>query len=280
LYAFGNELKVDVAEAVRNAGLALTSLQLAPHCKNLKDQMLVYDTALRASRRVLDMSPEDVQAGSFAARTLAQQPQRDAADTNRLQRFVDRSASRAAHGQLEPRFEKGEVLIALCEAQVATPEIATRAVSDGLNPMLWHPHRSGDLGEVFELNWYAQFLRAATDAGFRVHPDAVRSAAQRLVHWHHHAAQANTNYRVVTLEGLAALLPLVRNEGEVAYRESVGGAIKHLLLACLDPAVQQGGCAGALAFVHHPIARLDITGHFVSALVLLSLPSSFAPLED
>jgi hypothetical protein len=270
LYINGNELSIDVADHVRNAGLALTLRQLAPFCSNEEASRSIQGAARTAARKIIDTWPHDIQAGSFAARTLDPSSE---ADIQRMKGFSERAAHRASHGLLEPRFERGEVLIALCELHKARVylEIAediNRAIVSGLDLLTWGPFSGRDVNEVFELNWYSQFLRAARDHGYDFHPKAAQNAALQLVGYASVAAQSEANFRVVTLEGLSALLPLLNSENE-DVKKLVFEAIKSLMSSCLAPEVHADGCCQAISFIRHGTARIDITGHFVSALHLL-----------
>jgi len=269
LYFRGNMMSIDSTDHVRNAGLALTLQQLAPYCPDKEASECVKKAAKSASQKIIDTWPHDIQACSFSARALDPSAGKE---IQNLRVFAERASEQALKGLLEPRFERGEVLISLCELkESAYPDISdqvNRAIISGLNPSTWGPFSSQRINEVFELNWYSQFLRAAYNAGFEVDQKSVKEAAFRLVDFAPMAAESETNFRVVTLEGISSLLPMLKNESEDTNKR-IFLAIKKLMLSCLDPEAHIQGCEEAIAFIRHRMIRFDISGHFVSALSLL-----------
>jgi hypothetical protein len=269
LYFRGNLMNIDWTDHVRNAGLALTLQQLAPYCSDKEASECVQKAAKSASRKIINTWPHDIQACSFSARAL--EPL-DGKEIQNLRIYAERASEQAIKGLLEPRFERGEVLISLCELKESIyPDIrnqVNRAIISGLNPSTWGPFSSQNINEVFELNWYSQFLRAAHDAGFEVDQMSAKDAAFRLIDYAPLAAELETNFRVVTLEGISSLLPMLKNESEDTQKR-IFIAIQKLLLSCLAPEAHVEGCEEAIAFIRGRTIRFDISGHFVSALALL-----------
>lgn len=157
--------------------------------------------------------------------------------------------------RMEPRFEKGEALVALSIVQPVAPvlERSRKKMRDRLL------ETSEDMNEdIFELNWQTQFLFYAMDyVQWQEHTTAIAKKLQPIVETI--GRDSETNYLAVSYECLRALNDLIRRR-ESLRRESLRD---HQLRIFVLLNERKNPNDGLYYFKDGRESRLDITGHTI-----------------
>jgi len=158
---------------------------------------------------------------------------------------------------LEHRYERGEVLLSLCET-CSEPDILLQEERKMYNDIAEKEEVSTD--DIFQYNWHAQYLNSLYKTHNEIPQDHVDLLFHRMSNIINSFVNPNTNYFAVSLEGLAALYPLIQNPED---KKRLTNDMFHMFYKI------QKRYKNGLYFFKNGIARIDITAHVINAYNIL-----------
>mgnify|MGYP003965402729 CR=1 FL=1 len=159
--------------------------------------------------------------------------------------------------KLEHRYERGEVLLSLCETcgGLDTLSEEERRMYDDIAEKI-----EVSTDDIFQYNWHARYLNSL----YKKHNVILQDHADLLFHRMSNIINSfvnpDTNYLAVSLEGLAALHPLIQNSED---KKRLTNDMFHMFYRI------QKRYNNGLYFFKNGIARIDITAHVMNAYNIL-----------
>ena len=155
--------------------------------------------------------------------------------------------------KLEHRFERGEVLLSLCETWGGL-DILSEEERRMYNDIVEKIEVTTD--DIFQYNWHAQYLNSL----YKKHNVILQDHADLLFHRMSNIINSfvnpDTNYLAVSLEGLASLYPLIQNPED---KKRLTNDMFHMFYRI------QKRYKNGLYFFKNGTARIDITSHAMNA---------------
>ena len=220
-----NGMRHDPLKEVRNASTVLAAHQLISSSA-ITEQHL---SRMRVKRAVAK-GTMCLAAESFLIRTgMASESREEVFHTTAVNNYFS----------LNNDLEKLQIMIALCRNNKIKQFIKSLLIE-------WDVPRN-----VFETNWYAQFLRTCKDIRLKIPKKKIHRSLDILRLNTHR----ETDYLVVRLEGLCALSTCITNE------------FMHCFFEILLRRNQCKKCKGLLMLSNGSM-RIDMTSHFINAMTL------------
>tara|TARA_Y100000034_G_C6884983_1_gene406189 strand:+ start:617 stop:2071 length:1455 start_codon:yes stop_codon:yes gene_type:complete len=159
--------------------------------------------------------------------------------------------------KLEHRFERGEVLLSLCET-CGGLDILSREERRMYDDIIEKTEVTTD--DIFQYNWHAQYLNSLYKKHNIILQDHIDLLFHRMSNIINSFINPETNYLAVSLEGLAALYPLIQNPED---KNRLTNDMFHMFYRI------QKRYKNGLYFFKNGIARMDITAHVMNAYNIL-----------
>jgi hypothetical protein len=158
---------------------------------------------------------------------------------------------------LEHRYERGEVLLSLNELcdNIDILSREERKMYDDISENI-----EVVTDDIFQYNWHSQFLYSLYKKHNVILQDHVDLLFHRMSNIINSFVNPDTNYFAISLEGLAALYPLIQNPED---KKRLTNDMFHMFYRI------QKRYKNGLYFFKNGIARIDITAHVINAYNIL-----------